>query len=389
MSQANTQGFGLVGADGLELVEAGTGLVVDAGCPPTGCCDGGETRVICCTSDEAVAALLGQPVNDCGWWRREFLNPPAPPVYGTRTICLVECRETAVVDWPSSLAPGGRVHQEAELELVRPVSFTGRGCPLGGRALFRYRWRSEQTGRATEAVDYQFCGAVGFGCPPIGSSAQTGDTLVIAVGATPGIGLSGANPLYTLPRTPGSTNWGLASPGLPTSRLRARWTCNAPGTEFVYTATYEDTWDGSGGAGGGVVVRKEFVGRFRVATEENCDGTPSPKAGACPPEAGGPCEPGPEAYLIAEPCDMAGWTGGVLVFRAENVQTCAVVETAWGCVKIGPGNPAIFDPALIGGVVDDRVIEAGGGGGGSRPPAASATAGLATPSRCRCRSAGR
>lgn len=362
MSQASSQGFGLVGADGLERVEAATGLVVDAGCPPQGCCDEGDTRVICCTSDAAVAAILGTPINDCGWWRREFLNPPAPPVYGTRTICLVECRETAVVDWPSSLAPGGRVHQEAELELVRPVSFTGRGCPLGGRALFRYRWRSEQTGRATEAVDYEFCGAVGFGCPPIGSSSQTGDTLVIAVGATPGIGLSGANPTHTLPRTPGTTNWGLASPGPPSSRLRARWTCNAPGTEFVYTATYEDTWDG------GVTVRKEFIGRFRVATEEACDGTPSPKAGACPPQADAPCEPGPEAYLIAEPCsrahfEQAGAGGRTVLFRAENVRGCAVVPTAWGCVRIAPDSPAITDPGAVDGVVDDRVIEAGGGGG--------------------------
>jgi len=344
--------------DGRNLRLSPDGKHICSDCP-----DDGTPVDTCCRSSPAIAAQLGQPVNDCGLWIRT--DPPDPPVIRFRRYCLLEARAELNITNPGS-TQGAFGSFSGVCELVNPVTAeTGiiaggenRGCVVFDRALCRFQLTNVRNGE-TRAADYEYCGTFRLGCPPIGASATVpyldgeGRQFLSPVGFAAGPAATGGS----------STEFGTTVSFSPISSVigdaristeySASW--SSDGREMTSTATFR--YYASTPSGPVQVGQQVIFARFRVSHDLTCDDQPSPHEGGCP-DIGGPCLAGPEAYVISEPCNPA-YTGPVVVFRAENVAGCAVIPTAWGCMKISPASPAIVNPSNIDAAIDNRVVPVG------------------------------
>ena len=156
--------------DGRNLRLSPDGKHICSDCP-----DDGTPVDTCCKSNPAIAAQLGQPVNDCGLWVRT--DPPDPPVIRFRRYCLLEARAELNITNPGSTQDAFGSFSGV-CELVDPVTVEtdiiaggeNRGCVVFDRALCRFQMTNVR-GAETRAADYEYCGTFRLGCPPIGASA--------------------------------------------------------------------------------------------------------------------------------------------------------------------------------------------------------------------------
>lgn len=345
--------------DGRNLRLSPDGKHICSDCP-----DDGTPVDTCCKSNPAIAAQLGQPVNDCGLWVRT--DPPDPPVIRFRRYCLLEARAELNITNPGSTQDAFGSFSGV-CELVDPVTVEtdiiaggeNRGCVVFDRALCRFQMTNVR-GAETRAADYEYCGTFRLGCPPIGASAtvnyiepdggQFFATVGFSVGTVSPFGGNSQEFGVVASFSPVDNVIGLGS----TTNRTASW--NSDGREMTQT-TVTRYFAFLFGQGLTEVGQQTFFARYRVAHDLTCDDQPSPHTGGCP-DLGGPCLAGPEAYLISEPCNPT-YSGPVVVFRAENVAGCAVVPTVWGCMKISPASPAILNPSIINAAIDNRVVPVG------------------------------
>lgn len=402
MSQLPNIGAGLVDAEGYELTDA-DGLVVDAGCAPE-CCDGAPPPTVCCLSGEALAELLGAPQNDCG---RGGLNPD------TKHVCVhvLEAKITSEqvggeYRWYSQFSPDtpencrdrwlratstNGFHESHDL--VRPVRKLQTGCRWRVPVSMIYRRGvsseafEECTGRrsgptATNLVQ-QVCLDVDVPrCWPIGSSApRPGFPLGVWPGGVYSWAAGGyfwSPPMMEQPEFIG-TRVTVNGNSTTTDTIETQWNC-VNGGRFEYTyrrVTVVETPDPgppssppaldaqcrltgicTANAWGTTTTIREVKVALGLDLPERCsDGAPGPSCNVVNPDPD-PCDEPAIEYLLATDCP--GVTGErPVVFPAENVQGCAVVNVAGVCRQIGPSAPRVRDPSTVGpagAIVDFTVI---------------------------------
>lgn len=345
--------------DHLRLSADGTHLCTD--------CPDGAPVDVCCKSNPIVAQQLNQPVNDCGLWVRQDL--PNPPTIRRRRYCLLEARAELNISVPSGNTTQGYFGSFTGVcELVDPVTVettetaggANRGCVVFDRALCRFQITNVRNG-VTRAADYEYCGTFRLGCPPIGSSSTItyldgdGLTFFSPAGFTVATAIPPNGTVFEFGVSasfgPSAHTIGLGS----SANVTSSW--SSDGREMT-TTTVTRYFAYSVTTGGPVEVgtQTQFT-RYRVSHDLTCDDQPSPHAGGCP-ELGGPCLAGPEAYYISQPCDPS-YSGPMVLFRADNVVACAVINTDWGCMKVSPQSNAVTNPDLFNAYVDNRVVPAG------------------------------
>jgi len=345
----------LGGSFSAALTSCGTRLRVSAdGTRLCTDCPDGQPNATCCTSDEAIADQLDEPVRDCGLARSGSIT-------GVRDYCLLEARFSASV---SRLPVDNQCRQlfgfSASVEMLQPITLTTRPgeCSVAGRTLFQFAHEElPPLGSDGDILrqDYQYCDGVAMSCPPIGSSSTV---ISIPVAAPVGVAVSwSAQSGWTLGATPGASFGRILVPSNPAAIVQSESWSGSPGG--VYEYTHQATLYAICSGGGRVQVgsTQTYV-RFRVSHPETCDGNPSPHEGGCQPGQGGTCNPLPEGYYISRPCDPA-YRGQVVLFNVENVTACAVVPTSFGCMRVGPGFATTTNPTGLNGVIDNRVVDAG------------------------------